>query len=296
MEVMLPKNGRYVVAVSGGIDSVSLLHLLQAQPDLKLTVAHFDHGIRPDSRVDREFVGRLAKSYRLPFIYKEGRLRAAASEAVARTARYEFLHDVRRRQKAEAVLTAHHRDDVLETAILNLLRGSGRKGLTSLGNSRRVERPLLKVPKSELKEYVRQHKLEWREDITNGDTDYLRNYVRHRLLRRFTPADRDKLWEIITALGQTNRELDDLLLEQLRLQPAADRLDRLWFTQLTHDVAREMMAAWLRSRGLRGFDSKTLERLTLAAKTAEPGKRFDVLQGASLAVGKHDLALVGVER
>lgn len=156
--------------------------------------------------------------------------------------------------------------------------------------------PILKVPKSELKEYVRQHKLEWREDITNGDTDYLRNYVRHRLLRRFTPADRDKLWEIITALGQTNRELDDLLLEQLRLQPAADRLDRLWFTQLTHDVAREMMAAWLRSRGLRGFDSKTLERLTLAAKTAEPGKRFDVLQGASLAVGKHDLALVGVER
>src|SRR6185312_12770800 len=296
MEVMLPKSGKYVVAVSGGADSVSLLHMLQRQPGLELMVAHFDHGIRPDSRTDRKFVERLAKDYGLPFIYKEGHLGAAAGEAVARAARYEFLHDVRRREKAIAVLTAHHRDDILETAILNMLRGTGRKGLTSLDNQGHVERPLLKTPKNELREYAQQHGLEWREDSTNQNVDYLRNYVRHRLLSRFTPADCERLWEIVSGLRQTNRELDDLLLEQLRWQPAADRLDRLWFTQLSHDVALEMMAAWLRSRGLRCFDGKTLERLPLAAKTAEPGKRFDVLRGTSLAVGKDELALVGVER
>ena len=79
--------GKYVVAVSGGVDSVTLLHLLRSDPKLKLIVAHFDHGIRPESVEDRRFVAELAKQYSLPFVYATGNLGPEASEAAARKAR-----------------------------------------------------------------------------------------------------------------------------------------------------------------------------------------------------------------
>src|SRR5437764_343012 len=132
MDVVLPKPGKYVVAVSGGVDSVALLDMLARSDDLKLVVAHFDHGIRKDSAKDRKFVEDLAKNYDLPFVYEEGHLGSGTSEAVARGARYDFLHRVKKSHGAQAIITAHHQDDVLETAIINLLRGTGRKGLTSL--------------------------------------------------------------------------------------------------------------------------------------------------------------------
>jgi tRNA(Ile)-lysidine synthase len=296
MEVMLPKNGKYVVAVSGGVDSVSLLHALKDLSGVDIVVAHFDHGIRQDSRADREFVQKLAGEYDLPFVYDEGRLGAAAGEAQARAARYEFLREVLKDTCSEAIVTAHHRDDVLETAVINLLRGSGRKGLTALGSNAGIERPLLGVPKSEVIAYAQKHGLQWREDSTNQDVDYLRNYVRHRMLPRFDETARGRLREIISGLRGTNDEIDSLLMSQLSMQPAAAKLNRDWFIQLPHAVARETMAAWLRNNSLRDFDSKTLERLVVAAKTAAPGKTFDVLRGATLAISTHDLALTGAER
>ena len=122
------KPGRYVLAVSGGVDSMVLLNLLQQQPDVQLTIAHFDHGIRTDSADDRRLVQAAARFYGLPVVYHEGQLGADASEATARQARYEFLRTVRLVANAKAIITAHHQDDVLETAILNMLRGTGRRG------------------------------------------------------------------------------------------------------------------------------------------------------------------------
>src|SRR5690348_2939142 len=126
MNVLLPKPGNYVVAVSGGVDSVVLLDILSKQPGLKLTIAHFDHGIRNDSYKDRQFVEGLAKKYQLLFVYKEGSL-GKASEAKAREARYEFLRKAQKDSGSQAIITAHHQDDLLETAILNMLRDSSRK-------------------------------------------------------------------------------------------------------------------------------------------------------------------------
>jgi tRNA(Ile)-lysidine synthetase-like protein len=295
MEVTLPK-GKYVLAVSGGVDSVSLLHALKDTPGVELVVAHYDHGIRPDSAEDREFVQALAGKYGLPFVYEEGRLGLKTGEAKAREARYGFLERVRMERKARAIVTAHHRDDVLETAIINLMRGSGRKGLTALASRKDVERPLLDVLKKDVMAYARQHRLEWREDPTNTDTDYLRNYVRHKILPRFDDEARERLWRMINGLKATNTELDALLVGQLSAQSDGSHLDRGWFISLPHDVAKEIMAAWLRSRNLRGFDSKTLERLVVAAKTAAPGKTFDVMKGGVLKVGVRYLALGGRER
>jgi tRNA(Ile)-lysidine synthase len=295
MDVVLPKSGSYVAAVSGGVDSVVLLHRLQKEPGLKLVVAHFDHGMRTDSAADRQFVQELAQSYELPFVYAEGRLGPATSEAAARAARYRFLRKTQAAGNARAIITAHHQDDVLETAILNLLRGTGRRGLTALKSRPGLVRPLLSLPKSDLLAYARTNGLAWREDPTNTDQSYLRNYVRHRILPRFREQDRANLLAIINELAVTNQELDAALAVALGSRlPAA--IDRVWFTQLPHAVAREVLAAWLRARGRRDFDRPTLERLVVAAKTAAAGKDFPVRAGFKLEVRADRLALVGPER
>lgn len=163
MKVNWPKPGKYVVAVSGGVDSMALLDLLQAHGDYELVVAHLDHGIRSDSGEDRQLVEQAAEAVGLPFFYKEAKLGAGTSEAAARKVRYAFLNKIKTKQGAAAIITAHHQNDVLETAIINIIRGTGRKGLTSLG-SNEIVRPLLNVSKAALIQYAKKHNLQWRED------------------------------------------------------------------------------------------------------------------------------------
>jgi len=295
MDVVLPKPGKYIVAVSGGVDSVVLLHVLQARPELELVVAHLDHGMRAGSDADRQFVGELARRYDLPFEYNEARLGKNASEAAARTARYAFLRKVQQSHQAQAIITAHHQDDLLETAIINMLRGTHRKGLTALASQPQLLRPLLAVPKKDLLIYAQNNGLRWREDPSNTDQTYLRNYVRGRIMPQFSREDRAKLLQLLAGLTDTNRELDATLAQVLAAQPETG-LERAWFAQLPHAVAREVLAAWLRTQDIRGFDSKTLERLVVAAKTAPAGKLFPVKAGVNLRVRADHLALTGPER
>jgi tRNA(Ile)-lysidine synthase len=296
MDVELPKVGRYVVAVSGGVDSVALLNMLSKQRGYKLSVAHFDHGIREEPIQDRLYVQALAKQYGLPFVYDEGHLGPQASEATARQARYDFLRRVQALSQAEAIITAHHQDDVLETAIINMIRGTGRKGLTSLHSRSDTLRPLLQVPKSYLVAYAQDQGLAWREDSTNLDTSYLRNHVRHNIIPQFSDEARTDLINIIMSLEYTNRELDEALAAELQVKAHGGPIDRAWFTHLPHETAREVMASWLRSQGLADFGSKTLERLVVAAKVATPGRRFPVLKGYEMTVGRTKLALEASER
>lgn len=295
MEMGLPA-GHYVVAVSGGVDSVVLLDMLAARPDLMLTVAHFDHGIREDSHEDREYVRQLAASYGLPYVYCQGRLGAQVSEATARAARYKFLHTTRQHRGADAIITAHHQDDVLETIILNLLRGTGRKGLSSLQSGDVVFRPLLEVPKKELLRYASEQGLHWREDSTNSDVRYLRNYIRHYLLPRFAEADRERLLE----LSRHTATLNDLIARQvgdyLHLQPSARTLDRHTFIMLPHSVAREVLAEWLRIQTNVELSRRMLERLVQAAKTGKAGAKVDVDGDFWLKIGRTQLALEPRER
>lgn len=295
MDIEVPA-GRYVVAVSGGVDSVVLLDLLAGKPDVRLTVAHFDHGIREDADEDRKLVAALAKQYGVPFVYHRGRLGKHASEARARQARYEFLHHVRRATGSRAIITAHHQDDVLETALLNLLRGTGNRGLAALKSTDIVRRPLLHVPKASLLRYARIHDLTWREDSTNADERYLRNYVRRRLLPRFNASARAGLLDIIRTADETQGSLDTQVINYLHIQPASTELDRHAFIGLPHAVAREVLSVWLRQQTGAEITTKLLERLVVAAKTARPGSRTDIDAGHWLVVTTDRLALQVRER
>ena len=293
--------GTYVVAVSGGVDSMTLLHMLMQQKSkaqspkskgsgYKFIVAHFDHGIRYDSEQDRKLVQEAAKNYGLRFVYDEGNL-GNVSEAAARKARYEFLHQIRQASQARAIVTAHHQDDLLETAVLNLLRGTGRRGLTSLKSSDVIKRPLIDIPKQELINYAQQNGLIWREDPSNQDLKYIRNYIRHKILPRFSAHQKQMLLGIIKSLHETNEEIDRHLTTHLHIQPATDKLDRHYFIMLPHKVAREVMYTWLRRHHVKEVTSKTLERLVTAAKTYKLGQEADIDVTYKLKVDKKYLQL-----
>jgi len=284
--------GTYVVAVSGGVDSMVLLDLLRQRPGLKLIVAHFDHGMRPDSHKDRQLVQEAAKRHKLMFVHHEGSLGPDASEATAREARYKFLEHVRRASGAKAIITAHHQDDLLETALMNLLRGSGRRGLTSLKSTDGIVRPLLEYDKERIYEYAHNHAVSWREDPTNTDTRYTRNYLRAKILPKLSPSQRAQLTILLDELLTINHELDHHLINLLHMQPSPHSIKRQWFVGLPHDVARELTHAWLRHRGIKDITRNLVERLVVAMKTAKPGKLVDVDVAWQLKVYKTKVELV----
>ena len=288
--------GTYVAAVSGGVDSMVLLDLLTRQPGLKLTVAHYDHGIREDSGQDRLFVQKTAKQLKLPFVYQEGDLGAAASEAKARNARYKFLHGARQAANAKAIITAHHQDDAIETAIINLLRGSGRKGLSALKSQNYIIRPLLDWPKSVIIKYAKHKDIKWCEDPTNQDTKYLRNHIRHNIVPKLSTAQRRQLIWHLDNLARLNNEIDTVFINHLHTQPAARKLDRHYFVMLPHKQAVELLAVWLRAQGILNFDKKLLEKIVTNAKTLSAGKRIGINAAHTIKVSKEHLALVHQER
>lgn len=286
--------GTYVVAVSGGVDSMALLHLLSTAsylPATRLVVAHFEHGIRPDSDLDRQLVQRAAERYGLPFVYDRGGLGPAASEDQARSARYAFLKRVRQASGADAIITAHHQDDLLETAVHNMLRGTGRRGLVALRSREHVRRPLLGVPKADIIAYAKDQGLTWREDSTNTDMRYRRNHIRHTILPELTKPQKAQLLEHIRNVHRLDAGLETELINHLHMHPGVSQLDRHWFIMLPHAVAREVLVAWLRRHGIQDISRKTVERLAVAAKTYARGRQVDVDKRYVLLVGKDTLTL-----
>lgn len=271
------ESGKYVVAVSGGVDSVALLDMLAHMPRLELVVAHYEHGIRQSSDNDRKFVEALSARYGLPFEYEHGNLGSEASEALARERRYNFLERVRAKHQAKAVITAHHQDDVLETAVINILRGTGRRGLSALGSREGILRPLTKFSKKDLQSYATAHNLRWREDETNADTRYLRNYVRHNIIPMLGSEGRAGLLASVRRAGEQNQAINQLLKGVLAdVVDDTGGLRRYQFVMLPHALATEVVLAWLRSNGIREVDRLLIDRLTIAAKNLPAGKQVDV--------------------
>lgn len=206
-EGLLPDGGLIVCALSGGRDSVALLHFLKDH-GFAVAAAHFDHRLRPDSGKDAEFCRGLCERWDIPFYQGEGDVAAMAgnTEANARTARYAFLEETAERTGAAVIATAHNADDNLETILLHLTRGCGLNGLTGIRSRRgRVVRPMLQVPRAVIDGYVEKHGLPFVEDSTNADTAFARNRIRHQVmpvLRSINP----RVAEVSSFMAETLRE------------------------------------------------------------------------------------------
>jgi tRNA(Ile)-lysidine synthase len=209
-----------LVAVSGGLDSVVLLHLLNRASgslNLALTAAHLDHALRPDSSADAEWVAALCHEWGVPLI--SNRLDAPpGDEAEAREARHAFLGRAAGDASADFVVTGHHADDQAETVLFRALRGTGLRGLGGIRvrGRRGVVHPLLPFWRSEIESYAKAEGLAWRTDATNAGMDRARNRIRHSILpeieRHIAPGARRSL----VALAELAREAEAALDETVR--------------------------------------------------------------------------------
>jgi tRNA(Ile)-lysidine synthase len=194
---LLPQSGCVVVGVSGGPDSVCLLHVLQYLcapdgffPQVKLHVAHLDHLLRgEESRAEATFVADLAARWKLPCTVAQRDVAAQARtghqsiEEAARAARYAFLREVAAQVGAVRIAVGHHADDQVETLVMHWLRGSGTAGLAGMRPlEKEIIRPLLGARRDEILAYCARHRLTFCEDTSNQDPRFLRNRIRHALL------------------------------------------------------------------------------------------------------------------
>lgn len=223
-EELFPAGGRVLAAVSGGPDSVALLHLLhRLGPEwgLVLGVAHFDHGLRGEaSRGDARFVAELAQTLGLPFYGGEGEVRRAARtykvslQMAARRLRLDFLHQVRHDHTYDRLALGHTADDQVELFFLRLLRGAGAEGLKGMWprTSEGLVRPLLAVGKDAVLDWLQYEGLPYREDQSNLSRRYLRNRVRLDLLpgleRDYNPRLKDAIWRLMALLQEDEAYLN----------------------------------------------------------------------------------------
>jgi tRNA(Ile)-lysidine synthase len=199
---MVPRGGRVAVALSGGPDSVALLHLmreLERSGDVILAgIAHFNHQLREAAAEDEQFCRDLAAALDLPIAVGSADVRTAARESkqsiedTARRLRYAFLHQASASFGADAIAVGHTRDDQAETVLLRMVRGAGTRGLASIRpRAGSVVRPLIDVSRAELRAFATEREFPFREDETNADVTIPRNRVRHELLpylrREFSP-------------------------------------------------------------------------------------------------------------
>lgn len=279
-KVGLGAGDELLVAVSGGIDSVVLLHLLceQAkQSGLRLHVAHLDHQIRSQSADDADFVRRYCSqlglgcfvaSCSVPNLANE---KGLSLEMAGREARQEFLLRTADKVGARLVALAHHRDDQMETFLLRLLRGSGIAGLAAMSSLQgRWWRPLLGCSREQIEGYAVEHRLAWVEDDSNRDVMFLRNRVRHRLvpeLRQMNPRFDQRLVELCRQFAEDEdywRQQVAVVLPDLIVSTEDGlRLDRQGLCALPAALrVRVLRAALLRLRGeLRRIDAVHLRAL-----------------------------------
>jgi len=196
---MLKAKDRVVLGVSGGADSVFLLHVMQQlsrEMEISLSVVHVNHGIREEDAVeDALFVKQLCEEYEIDFHLFEDDVPALArewgmsEEEAGRKIRYQHFYDVAKEQGATKIATAHHQGDQVETILFHLIRGSKLAGMRGMAPITVVKeqgleliRPMLTISKNEILEWLREHSYTWREDVTNQDNRYARNKLRNEVI------------------------------------------------------------------------------------------------------------------
>ncbi|HEV2687917.1 MAG TPA: tRNA lysidine(34) synthetase TilS [Bryobacteraceae bacterium] len=227
---MFPTGTRVGVAVSGGADSVFLLHALRELAprwEIRLSVVHIEHGIRgAASLADAEFVRQLADSFQLPFHIHHANVPAIDDneEQAARQVRLDFYAELLASVKLDRIATGHTRNDQAETVFYRILRGSGLAGLAGILPVTRegVVRPLLEIDRSEIEAWLRDRNIGWREDATNQDRSYARNRLRHEVLPALRENFNPRLDEALSNMAALAQDEERYWQSELtRLQPSA---------------------------------------------------------------------------
>ncbi len=281
----------YLIGVSGGRDSVALLHLLLAHGYRSLVVCHLDHGLRGDSAHDARFVENLARQHGLDVLTSRENVRDRAREhrqsleTAARAARYECFARASAERGNAPVFLAHHAGDQVETFLFNLCRGASPGGLGGMkrestwiadGHELRVLRPLLGISREEIDTYVTGHALAFREDSSNTDPRHTRNRVRHELLPALEELFGRDVRTSILRTAELLRADDEYLRAQLPAVSA--ELSVPLVRDLPESLQRRLIHAWLKGNAVPDLSFEVVERVrsllkNTVAKVNLPGAR-----------------------
>lgn len=280
-----PPGERYLVGVSGGRDSVALLHWLVNVGYKKLVVCHLNHQLRGrSSDADARFVEKLTEKYQLDFepgvanVPALARKKKLSIETAARDSRYSFFARAAKRRRCHTIFLAHHADDLVETFLINLFRGAGMTGLTAMRemSTRRVDRidlvivrPLLSVWRKEIDNYVREQGLKFREDASNKNLNAFRNRIRHRIIpylekilgRNLRPA----IWRAALIAGEEEAWIEHQSphLHQLSVAYAIESLSVKDLRALPVTLQRRAILKWLRAQNISEVGFDVVERVRM---------------------------------
>jgi tRNA(Ile)-lysidine synthase len=218
-EKLFDKSSRILVAVSGGMDSVLLLHLLY-EAGFDIAVAHCNFSLRAkESDGDETFVSQLADKLDIPYHVKRfdtvdhAEEKKISIQMAARELRYAWFEEVRIKNGYDVIAVAHHRDDEVETFFINLIRGSGIAGLHGIkAKTGNIVRPLMFSDRQEIEEYVKKNKIKYREDSSNASLKYMRNKLRHQLLPLMKELNPD-IEKTVKGEIERLKQLESLFLE-----------------------------------------------------------------------------------
>ncbi len=289
----IPDDAHVVLAVSGGPDSMALLHGA-ARLGWRVTVAHLDHALRPDSALDATFVADAAAALRLPFESRRTDVAALARgegrsiEDAGREARYRFLEETA--PDGALIATAHTTDDAAETVLLNLMRGSGLGGVRGIPARRgRVVRPLLGERRATLRALLSAAGIAYRLDPTNEDPAYLRNRVRAELLplmEELRPGAVERIGQFSRLATEDDELLDELAAAELARRTTAGGID--WRDPPPAALGRRVLRLAI---GLPAPPAERIEALLDAAGGERGGVRVELGGGRSASVRERRIVI-----
>lgn len=220
---MIESGDRILAAVSGGADSVCMLHILNRLKNtmgFELFCAHLNHGIRGEAADDDErFVAELCRELGIRFFARKVNVNELAIaekltvEEAGRTARYDFFGELSRKHKFNKIATAHNQNDNAETVLMRIIRGTGIDGLSGIPHTRDdgVIRPVLDISRCEIEEYCQKYNLEFCTDATNAENDYTRNKIRNQLIPYIENEFNPGFCNALSRLAETATEDSDFL-------------------------------------------------------------------------------------
>lgn len=279
----IPKESTVIVGVSGGRDSMALMHaLFHQRKDLTLIPAHINHGIRADSDDDAEFTKGMMTRLELECeIYKPRSPKDGNLEEWGRKKRYEFFEKLAKKHKASVILTAHHQDDDFESMLLSFMRGTRVKGLSGMAFQRNnIIRPLLFTPRSDINKYVKHHDIHYRDDPSNLDETFSRNFLRHKIIPVFNHVypgvaakwqGQKSYWEELQDMLETSAEifLDENLDEK-------NGLNRDAYKELAFPLRATVLEIWFReTTGHRVGTASDIYRWDNAIRTFNSRKKTE---------------------
>ena len=281
---LLDKNRPVIVGVSGGADSLALMDGLH-RLGYPMAVAHLDHALRPDSAADADFVRAKAVELGVPFVTERVDVREVAAkeklsiEEAARNVRYAFLFEQARLSNAQAVAVAHHADDQVETVLMHFIRGAALSGLSGMPFRRVMPvwdaeiplvRPLLELWREDIEAYITEIGWTPREDLSNADTTYFRNHLRHELIPQLVetnPRFKEGILRMADVLGEEDRllvSMADAAWESCFIENSQDRvvLNLRTFIKLEKGLQRRLLrrAVALLRPDLRDIGFEVVER------------------------------------